>query len=116
MNQDLVTFVSARLDEEAELARQCDGVDFVPGELAGLHPAVALHVALHDPARVLREVEAKRRVLTRHASSDWRRRNEDTQHHDGLDCEQHCDRQRGDSHSRLDHRDTHERPAASGFT
>lgn len=69
MNQDLVTFVSARLDEEAELARRCDGVGFSPGELAGLHPAVALHVALHAPARVFREVEAKRRVLNRHALS-----------------------------------------------
>ncbi|WP_330278103.1 DUF6221 family protein [Lentzea sp. NBC_00516] len=30
---------------------------------------MAQHVALHDPARVLREVEAKRRVLARHVFS-----------------------------------------------
>ncbi|MGW5003094.1 DUF6221 family protein [Streptomyces hydrogenans] len=81
MDQDLVTFLHARLDEEADLARRCGGdgcgewtvqghtVDFCRGELAGFHPAIALHVALHDPARVLREVEAKRRVLARHAFS-----------------------------------------------
>jgi hypothetical protein len=28
-----------------------------------------LHVALHDPARVLREIEAKRLVLARHVLS-----------------------------------------------
>ncbi|MFE5542167.1 DUF6221 family protein [Streptomyces sp. NPDC056492] len=33
------------------------------------HPTIALHVALYDPARVLREVEAKRRVLARHVLS-----------------------------------------------
>ncbi|WP_234017771.1 MULTISPECIES: DUF6221 family protein [unclassified Streptomyces] len=38
-------------------------------ELSGFRPTIALHVALHDPARALREVEAKRRVLARHALS-----------------------------------------------
>ncbi|MFI6950976.1 DUF6221 family protein [Streptomyces sp. NPDC050422] len=80
-----MTFLHARLDEEADLARRCGGddcrvwtahghtVDFCQVELAGLHPTialhVALHVALHDPARILREVEAKRHVLARHALS-----------------------------------------------
>ncbi|MGW7545649.1 DUF6221 family protein [Streptomyces sp. NPDC054770] len=81
MNQDLVAFLNARLDEEADLARRCKGdgrgewtahghtVDFGQGELPGFHPTAALHVALHDPARVLREVKAKYRVLTRHVLS-----------------------------------------------
>ncbi|MEU9028692.1 DUF6221 family protein [Streptomyces sp. NPDC048383] len=81
MSEDLVTFLKARLDEEADLARRCDGdgcgrwsadghtVDFCQVKLAGVHPTTALHVALHDPARVLREVEAKRRILARHALS-----------------------------------------------
>jgi hypothetical protein len=82
MNNDLVAFLNARLDEEAALARCCDGdgccgkwtargdtVDFCQGDLTGFHPAIAQHVALHDPARVLREVEAKRRVLNRHTLS-----------------------------------------------
>ncbi|MEV7565473.1 DUF6221 family protein [Streptomyces tanashiensis] len=81
MAQDLMTFLNARLDEEADLARRCDGdgcgqwaaqghtVDFSHSELSGFHPMIALHVALHDPARVLREVEAKRRILARHEFS-----------------------------------------------
>ncbi|WP_329433211.1 DUF6221 family protein [Streptomyces sp. NBC_01280] len=78
---DLVTFLHTRLDEEVDLARRCDGdgcrewtahghtVVFCQGELSGSHPTIALHVALRDPARVLREVEAKRRVLARHVLS-----------------------------------------------
>ncbi|WP_217502318.1 DUF6221 family protein [Streptomyces lunaelactis] len=38
-------------------------------DVSGFHPAIAEHVALHDPARVLREVAAKRRVLARHVLS-----------------------------------------------
>ncbi|MFG3142784.1 DUF6221 family protein [Streptomyces sp. NPDC048211] len=38
-------------------------------DLAGFDPTVALHVALHDPARVLREIGAKPRILARHALS-----------------------------------------------
>ncbi|MFI8916729.1 DUF6221 family protein [Streptomyces sp. NPDC053513] len=65
-----MTFLRARLDEEADLARRCDGdgrgdgcgewtlsgrtVDFCQEGLSGFHPTIALHVALHDPARVLR--------------------------------------------------------------
>ncbi|WEH38039.1 DUF6221 family protein [Streptomyces sp. AM 2-1-1] len=79
MTEELVKFLKARLDEEADLARRCDGdgdgcgewsahghtVDFCQVDLSGFHPTIALHVALHDPARVLREVEAKRRILAR---------------------------------------------------
>ncbi|WP_406305248.1 DUF6221 family protein [Streptomyces sp. NBC_00885] len=36
---------------------------------ARFHPTIAQHVALHDPARVLRDVEAKRRVPARHTLS-----------------------------------------------
>ncbi|MFI5967725.1 DUF6221 family protein [Streptomyces asoensis] len=66
---------------ESDLARRSDGdgcgewtanghtVDFCQGELSGFHPTIALHVALRDPARVLREVEAKRRMLARHVLS-----------------------------------------------
>ncbi len=52
MSDDLVAFLRARLDEEAEL-----------------HPAIARHVAFHDPARVLRVIEARRRILARHRLS-----------------------------------------------
>ncbi|MFI9813604.1 DUF6221 family protein [Saccharothrix variisporea] len=79
MRDDLVAFIDARLDEDADLARRCDGgddcgqwvarghtVDFCQVDLPGFHPTIARHVARHDPARVLREVAAKRRVLRRH--------------------------------------------------
>ncbi|WP_234328012.1 DUF6221 family protein [Streptomyces sp. NRRL F-2664] len=81
MSRDLVTLLHARLDEEADLARRCEGdgcgewtadghtVDFCQGELSGFHSTIALHAALHDPTRVLREVEARRRVPARHVLS-----------------------------------------------
>ena len=82
MTNDLVAFLKARLDEEGDVARRCDGagfsaeliahgaaVDFGRGDLTGFLTAVARLVALHDPARVLREVEAKRHVLNRHTLS-----------------------------------------------
>ncbi|SCF63838.1 hypothetical protein GA0115255_101102 [Streptomyces sp. Ncost-T6T-2b] len=52
-----VTFLHARLDEEADLTRRCDGdgcgawtahghtVDFCQGELSGFHSTIAVHVA-----------------------------------------------------------------------
>ncbi|GAA3793857.1 DUF6221 family protein [Streptomyces phyllanthi] len=77
MDDDLVTFLRARFDEEAGLARRCgrewsacgDAVDFGQAESSGFDPAIAQHIALHDPARVLREVGARRRVLARHTLS-----------------------------------------------
>ncbi|MFH0173441.1 DUF6221 family protein [Streptomyces cacaoi] len=75
-------FIKARLDEVAELAQRSeaaercgewtargDKVGFRQGDLTGFHHAIAQHVALHDPVRVLPEVEAKRRVLNRHRLS-----------------------------------------------
>jgi hypothetical protein len=47
--------------------RRSDGLGYIhlgtPGMFAG---PTAIHIARHDPARVLREVAAKRRVLARH--------------------------------------------------
>ncbi|MET7494117.1 DUF6221 family protein [Streptomyces sp900116325] len=37
--------------------------------LSGFPLAIADHVALHDSARVLREIETKRRILARHQLS-----------------------------------------------
>ncbi|MFJ3968882.1 DUF6221 family protein [Streptomyces parvus] len=83
MTEELVKFLKARLNEEADLARRCDGdgcgewsahgdtVDFCQVDLPGFHPTIAQHVALHDPARVLREIEAKRRILARHSHAPW---------------------------------------------
>ncbi|WP_261995118.1 DUF6221 family protein [Streptomyces sp. me109] len=44
-------------------------MNFCQAELSGVRPTIALYIALHDPARVRREVEAKRRVLARHVLS-----------------------------------------------
>ncbi|MER5889755.1 DUF6221 family protein [Streptomyces sp. NPDC001941] len=84
MSEELVRFLQASLDEEADLARGCDGddacgqwtahghtVDFCHLDLSGFPPTIAQHIALHDPARTLRDIEAKRRVLTRHAHDPW---------------------------------------------
>ncbi|MDF6043799.1 DUF6221 family protein [Streptomyces sp. JH14] len=81
MSDHLTEFLRRRFDEDAELAARCDGdgcgqrpahgrtVDFCQVDRSGFHPTIAEHVALHDPARVLREVAAKRRVLGRHVLS-----------------------------------------------
>jgi hypothetical protein len=81
MGNDLVDFLRRRIDEDAELAGRCDSdscgqwtarghtVDFCQVDISGLHPTIAEHVAMHDPARVLREVAAKRRILARHVLS-----------------------------------------------
>ncbi|MBM4482260.1 hypothetical protein GS443_02760 [Rhodococcus hoagii] len=87
---DLVEFLRARLDEDDQMAREAgkratdwrsDGVGGGgepitwddEGGWIGEHTIVysegwpeggeALHIARHDPARVLREVAAKRRIL-----------------------------------------------------
>lgn len=76
----ITEFVTARLDEdEAEakaaaarvgtdtwqLEESDDGRDVISmGSYGfGAHAALGGHIALHDPARVLREVEAKRAIL-----------------------------------------------------
>ena len=86
---DLVGFLSARLDEDEALARQAaqvagpdwtwrtevpEGCDYPTDYITNLRGTLLLdtmggiegdapHVARHDPARVLREVEAKRRII-----------------------------------------------------
>jgi hypothetical protein len=75
----LVEFLRARVDEDetaAKAARDDPTVYGVEGSATeefvrlavneGASEAVAEHIARHDPARVLAEVDAKRRVLARH--------------------------------------------------
>ncbi len=101
MSEDLIAFLNARLDEDAQIARVAAGanpgsparswvaekVDYkgqigwqkvwaiVPERVEGgaqalflndILPKRVTHVARHDPARVLREVEAKRKMLEAH--------------------------------------------------
>jgi len=67
---DLAAFLAARLDEDEAIANaameavrepyQVDALDLE------LHPADTAHYSRHNAARVLREVEAKRRILAEH--------------------------------------------------
>lgn len=73
---DLVAFLKARLDEDEQAAKAAeghslfDGTGIVSGRNASvvLPSHVAIYVARHDPARVLREVESKRRIIELHRS------------------------------------------------
>lgn len=63
----LVEFLRARLAEDERKAMQVYRVDWNdPDGWAALHALVREHAQHHDPARVLRDVEAKRRIVERH--------------------------------------------------
>lgn len=86
---DLIAFLRARLHEDEELARQAEQVGGAPswdrtadvlllpglqtrrrladrGVPDALQGAVEAHAARHDPARVLAEVDAQRRIVELH--------------------------------------------------
>jgi hypothetical protein len=67
---DIVEFIRERLAEDEQWALGVRGVSWewlwALNTAEELDSSVAVHIARHDPARVLREVEAKRRVLARH--------------------------------------------------
>ncbi|MEV4179924.1 DUF6221 family protein [Streptosporangium canum] len=89
---DLITFLRARLNEDEQVARAAAEAPWestVPGMVHVSAAAIAKnpnawgklgyvaqadneayrdHIARHDPARVLREVEAKRQILDEHAA------------------------------------------------
>ncbi|APE21429.1 MULTISPECIES: DUF6221 family protein [Streptomyces] len=85
--EDLIAFLRARLDEDEELALQAQQLGGAPswdsaadvlllpglktrrrlaeqGVPDALQDAVEAHAARHDPARVLADVDAKRRIVT----------------------------------------------------
>ncbi len=92
---DLVAFLSARLDEDEEVAkaagpvtgRWCiDSEGHIQDEETGgggsayvavgpwdgpVHERCAIHIARYDPARVLAEVAAKRAILAEHEPEPW---------------------------------------------
>jgi hypothetical protein len=82
MSDDLITFVRARLDEDERIARKAGGVGWLRPEHPGENVAIfdskgetvvydegwptegqQAHIVAHDPARVLAEVDAKRKTL-----------------------------------------------------
>lgn len=95
MTDDLAAFVRARLDEDERYARaaepcswycdeegnvRADAEYVATGMLGAIEEAYRVHIVRHDPARVLREVEAKREIVRRCAV--WV--NEPDQHPNGL--------------------------------
>ncbi|MFE2073692.1 DUF6221 family protein [Streptomyces misionensis] len=73
---DLVEFLRARLDEDEQVARAAAGRNWLDGDgwlmnedmhiaEVGDRPTL-VHIAAHDPARVLREIDAKRRIIAEH--------------------------------------------------
>jgi len=74
---DIVEFIKARVDEDERAAQACLSRDWTvrngtlhddqPFDSGDLGIERLRHIARHDPARVLREVEAKRRLLAKHA-------------------------------------------------
>jgi hypothetical protein len=75
MGDDLAAFVTARLDEDEAIAKAAlDNALGIEGELAQqAGPCVGetgyAHIARHDPARVLRQVEAVRALLAAYQPS-----------------------------------------------
>lgn len=66
MTNDLIAFLNARLNEVERLARDALEEPDAPRETWYPYPdrlARCLYDARHDPARVLRDVEADRRLL-----------------------------------------------------
>jgi hypothetical protein len=65
---DLVEWLRACLTEDEQVARACPGDGAWTAEDIGIYgadlsPEVRAHMAVHDPARVLREIAAKRDLL-----------------------------------------------------
>jgi hypothetical protein len=75
---DVVEFLRARLDEDDRLARSALAETPVESGRETRYPyperlATCMHNGRHGPARVLREVEAKRAILAAWASAESRR-------------------------------------------
>jgi hypothetical protein len=65
---DLVRWLRAQLDVDAARAQACPGngewtAEDIAVYGADLSPEVRTHMAEHDPARVLREIDAKRKAV-----------------------------------------------------
>jgi hypothetical protein len=73
---DLVRWLRAQLDDDEQIAREAHAPNWSTDGRRGLHYGVedgwmtdalttadADHIARHDPARVLREIDAKRQLL-----------------------------------------------------
>jgi hypothetical protein len=67
---ELIAFLRARLDEDVKVARDATfWTGGVPEWTARAEPD-GVHIARHDPARVLADVAAKRRIIAEYAGRD----------------------------------------------
>ena len=71
MNTDLVQFIRARLDEEAEAAEAADKQEVSWRWDPDAESPVERHIARYDPVRVLAEVYVKRRIVAEHDTFRW---------------------------------------------
>ncbi|MDQ0797673.1 DUF6221 family protein [Streptomyces sp. B1I3] len=114
MIADLVGFLRARLDEDERAALATDETMGSPQRDWVAHPdaeplakvvanrrfliarelgiAEAEHIARHDPARALREVEAKRQLVARHAPHSIGGCRTCERSHWGMQVCDHCER------------------------
>lgn len=87
MTDDLVQWLPKQIDEDERIANEAGGHrgqwrlatpldDAELGDASWLRPPYLKHVERHDPARVLREVDAKRRIMECH--EPWVADNGDT--------------------------------------
>lgn len=65
---DIVEFIKARLDEDEAIADAAVRFDYGVTNWCDEGDHVNRHIARHDPARVLREVAAKRALLDAHCT------------------------------------------------
>ncbi|MFJ7525155.1 DUF6221 family protein [Streptomyces griseus] len=112
MTDVLVAFLKARLDEDEQAARAVGFERIETGEYmwnskylllqggaggeskatAEFDGDLAVHIARHDPARTLREVEAKRRIIERHSSHSMGSCRTCERPHWGVQVCDHCER------------------------
>ncbi|MEU5772759.1 DUF6221 family protein [Streptomyces venezuelae] len=80
MSDDLVQWLGEQFDEDERIAKEAGARsltwklvtpldDAELGDAHWLQPPELKHAERHDPARVLREIDAKRRVLARHCAA-----------------------------------------------
>ena len=75
---DLVRWLGEQLAKDERVAQACPGggrgwdADGIAFYARDLNPEAQAHIVEHDPARVLREIDAKRRIIAEHPVDGWR--------------------------------------------
>lgn len=108
MTDALVAFLKARLDDDEQVARQAasreqggaswrlEGATVLAGDGAPVARHTwadeGSHIARHDPARTLREVEAKRGIVERHSPHSMGSCRTCERPHWGVQVCDHCER------------------------